>query len=300
MTTPLIDARDLTAGYPKGRDVLKDLTFTLDAGLIHGLIGPNGAGKTTLLRVLAGQLRHNGRVRVFGVDPFDTPTVMDRTVLAGIDAPLPDGWSVKKLLTVGAARYSGWDRERAGQLVERFDLPWKKSYSSLSRGQKSAASIVLACASGCELLLLDEPYLGLDVEKRREFYLVLREEMERAPRTIVLSTHHLHESEKLLDTVLFIDRGRVRINGPAEELAERILEIVGPAEDVNRVLNRLGSVTELHRDEMSIGRRSVVDLRDKPLLADAAYDTARQVSPRVRVSEITLEQAVLAMGGEGR
>lgn len=300
MTAPLIEVCGLSAGYPKGRDVLKNLSFTLETGLVHGLIGPNGAGKTTLLRVLAGQLRHNGGVRVFGVDPFDNPEVMDRSVLAGVDAPLPAGWSVEKLLAVGAARYPGWDRERAGQLVERFNLPWKKSYFSLSRGQKSAASIVLACASGCELLLLDESYLGLDVEKRREFYLVLCEEMERMPRTVVLSTHHLHESEKLLDTVLFIDEGVVRVNGPAQDIAEQILEIVGPAEDVDRVLSRLGPVPELRREEMTIGRRSIVDLREQPVLADAAYDIARQVGGRVRISEITLEQAVLAMSGEER
>ncbi|AGF73673.1 ABC transporter ATP-binding protein [Corynebacterium halotolerans YIM 70093 = DSM 44683] len=296
----MIHAEGLTAGYPKGGDVLQGLTFSLGSGLVHGLIGPNGAGKTTLLRVLAGQLQHNGDVRVFDTDPFDEPAVMDRTVLAGIDAPLPDGWSVKKLLAVGAARYRGWNGRRAEELVERFDLPQKKSYMSLSRGQKSAASLVLACASGCELLLLDEPYLGLDVEKREEFYRILREEMERQPRTIVLSTHHLHESEKLLDTVLFIDAGRVHINGPAQDLAEQILEIVGPADDVDRVLNRLGPVPELRRDEMSIGRRSVIDLRGRPQLADAVFDTARQVSGRVRVSEVTLEQVVLAMSGEER
>ena len=124
--------------------------------------------------------------------------------------------------------------------------------------------------------------------------------MERLPRTIVLSTHHLHESEKLLDTVLFIEAGRAHINGSAQDLAEQILEIVGPADDVDRVLNRLGPVPELRRDEMSIGRRSIIDLRGRPTLADAVFDTARQVSGRVRVSEVTLEQAVLAMSGEER
>ena len=286
---PLIDARGMTAGYQKGRDVLKELSFTLAPGLVHGLIGPNGAGKTTLLRVLAGQLRHHGGVQVFGTDPFDNPAVMDRTVLAGIDAPLPGDWTVRKLLAVGKARYSGWDRERAAQLVELFGLPETRRYSALSRGQKSATSLVLACASGCELLLLDEPYLGLDVERRREFYLLLREERERVPRTIILSTHHLHEAEKLLDTVLFIRDGSVRVNGPAQDIAERILAIVGPADDVDRVLGSLGPVSELRREEMPTGCRSIIDLRGQPALAEVAYDTARQVSGRVRVSEVTLE-----------
>lgn len=221
-------------------------------------------------------------------------------MLADIDAPLPDNWSVKKLLAVGAARYPGWEDDRAAELLERFELPETTAYSTLSRGQKSAASLVLAVASGCELLLLDEPYLGLDVRKREEFYRLLREEMTAGNRTIVLSTHHLHESERLLDTVLYLAGGQGHINGPTHEISEQILEVYGAADEVDRLLHRLGRVPELRREEISIGRRSIVDLREEPALADAAYDLAHQLGGRLRVSGITLEQAVLAMRGENR
>lgn len=300
MSSPLIAAHELSAGYPRHRQVLRELSFSLQPGLIHSLIGANGAGKTTLLRVLAGQLQHSGQLTVFGADPFDNPAVLDRAVLAGIDAPLPDPWSVKKLLAVGAARYRRWDASRAEELVERFELPQAVAYSALSRGQKSAASLVLAVASGCELLLLDEPYLGLDVRKREEFYRLLREEMTSGDRSIVLSTHHLHESEKLLDTVLYIEDGQVHVNGPAEDLSDQILEVYGAAEEVDRVLSRLGGVRELRREEIATGRRSIIDLRDRPELVDATYDLARQLGGRLKVRGITLEQAVLAMSGERR
>lgn len=128
----------------------------------------------------------------------------------------------------------------------------------------------------------------------------MREEMDRQPRTIIMSTHHLHESEKLLDTLLYLDSGRVQVNGPVEDLAEQILEIIGAPEEVDRVLNRIGAVPELSREQMSIGRRSVIDLRGKPQLIDATFDAARQVGGRVRITEVTLEQAVLAMGGQQR
>lgn len=300
MTTDLIHAHVLTAGYPRGGSVLQDLSLDLQPGLIHGLIGPNGAGKTTLLRVLAGQLPSDGDLTVFGEQPFDNPDVLDCTVLAGIDAPLPAGWPVRKILAVGAARHVTWDADRADQLVERFDLPTGRNYSELSRGQKSAASLVFACASGCELLLLDEPYLGLDTAKRDAFYRTIQEEMERLPRTIIMSTHHLHESEKLLDTVLYLEDGRLTLAGPVEDLAEQILEIVGPADEVDRVISRLGNIPELRREDMSIGRRSIIDLRATPGRAEATFDTARQLGGRVQVSEVTLEQAVLALGGDHR
>lgn len=298
MTIPLIHAEDLSVGYGRGQ-VISDLTFSLAAGQVHGLIGPNGAGKTTLLRALAGRLLVDGRLTVFDASPFDNPAVLDRTVLAGIDAPLPAGWSLEKVFAVGAARHHGWRAERAEHLASRFEVPRRTTYSQLSRGQKSAASIVYACASGCELMLLDEPYLGFDADKRDAFYRTLREEMETQPRTIVMSTHHLHESERLLDTILYIESGRVRINGPVEDIAERIIELAGPGEEIDRVLSRLG-VRELSRTDMSLGSRSIVDLRQKPELIDAAFDLARHTGGRVRVSEVTLEKAVAALGKEMR
>src|SRR5699024_4857435 len=107
----------------------------------------------------------------------------------GIDNPLVDGWNISKLMRLGSARWATWNTARGDGLQQRFDLP-SKTYSALSREQMSAMGIIMAVASGCELMLLDEPYLGLDVEKRQVFYDVLREEHGR---TIVISTHHLNE-----------------------------------------------------------------------------------------------------------
>ena len=115
----------------------------------------------------------------------------------GIDNPLPDSWGIGKLGVIGKARWPRWDEERFNELLVRFDVP-AKAYSSLSRGQKSAVGFIFAVASGCEVMLLDEPYLGLDAQRRELFYQVLREEYGR---TIVISTHHLNEVAGLLDTV---------------------------------------------------------------------------------------------------
>lgn len=294
---PLIRADSLNCGYGK-QSVLCNVSFSLAAGLVHGLIGANGTGKTTLMRTLAGQLQFSGGLDVFGAQPFDNPAVMDRATLAGIDAPLPGGWSARRLFAIGAARHRRWDAARADDLLERFGVPAATSYSRLSRGQKSALSTIYACASGAELLLLDEPYLGLDVQKRALFYDVLAEQMVRADTTIVLSTHHLHEVETLLDTVLYLDDGDVAMNGPIDDLADAVIEVAGPTEDVDRMLGRLGTPPELAREELPVGSRVVLDLRTSPAAAESVYETAGQVSDRIRVGEVTLEQAVLALGGE--
>ena len=260
--------------------------FALQPGLTHGVVGPNGSGKTTLLRQIAGQ-HQSGRLQVFGQRPFDNRAVTDRTILMGIDNPLVDGWNISKLMRLGSARWSTWNTARAEELQQRFELP-SKNYSALSRGQKSAMGIIMAVASGCELMLLDEPYLGLDVEKRQVFYDVLREEHGR---TIVISTHHLNELSGHLDTVLMLNGMK---HGAVAELIDGILEVTGHPENIDRLLNRL-QITPLSRESTALGDRVIVDAI--ALGADNVFDTASALD--LRASEVNLERAVLALGEEG-
>lgn len=201
--------------------MIKTRDFTFADGLTHGLVGPNGIGKTTLLRKIAGQIQSGG-ITVFGEQPFDNQSVLNRVILMGIDNPLPDSWGIGKLGVIGKARWPHWDDERFNDLLVRFDVP-AKAYSSLSRGQKSAVGFIFAVASGCEVMLLDEPYLGLDTQRRELFYQVLREEHGR---TMIISTHHLNEVAGLLDTVSLM--GDNPISGPIDDFIEGILELTGP------------------------------------------------------------------------
>lgn len=113
-----------------------------------------------------------------------------------------------------------------------------------------------------------------------------------------MSTHHLHEAEKLLDTVPYIDDGRVILHGAIDEAAARFVQVSGAADDVDRVLNRLGSLRELRREDLSLGRRSIIDLGDGGADIDAVAHAAAQVGP-VKVTGLTLENAVLTMTTTG-
>ncbi len=290
--TTIIRANKLWAGYGQ-KKILKGLDFELRERQTHGLIGPNASGKTTLLRALAGQITSSG-VKVFGEEPFDNPRVKDRTILMGIDAPMMDGWSLNKIAKIGAARWMSWDISVLDELSERFELPLNKNYSSLSRGQKSAFGIIFAFASGCELVLLDEPYLGLDVDKRRVFYDVL--EQFRGQRTVVVSTHHVNEVAGRLDSVLLIDTDGTVIAGGAEEFANNILEISGPVELVDDLV---ADQPVIHREESTLGVQVIVDKRDATDDNIEALFAAARTAGRVRVKEVTLENAVWALqGGE--
>lgn len=258
--------------------------FTFAHRLTHGLIGPSGSGKTTLLRQIAGQMPAPD-IDVDGENPFDNQAVLDRVILMGVDNPLPEGWNIKKLFAVGQARWPLWNQDRAEELAEKFQLP-TKNYSRLSQGQRSAAGIILAVASEVQIMLLDEPYLGLDAQRRQVFYEALNDEQER---TIIVATHHLNEVTGLLDTVSLLDT--TPIAGPVDEFVESIVDLSGPAENLDTALRRL-QIPVLSRETTSMGDRAIVDAR--PNLADSVFDQAIELG--LRAEQVTLEQAILALG----
>lgn len=295
MPTALINANNLSVAYSKGENVLSDLNFTIPTGPeILGLIGANGAGKTTLLRVIAGQLAFSGECLVGSASPFDNQHHMDHTILTGIDSPFPGDWRVKHIFKAGGYRWVTWDQDAAETLALRFGVGVDKRYRELSRGQRSAVGIIVALASGCSLVLLDEPYLGLDVSKRGEFYRVLTEYAEIGDRTFIISTHHLNEISALLDRVMLIDAGRVVLNGVIDDLMELVLEITGTTEAVDRLISQLGVTGAVrHRSDQSGATKLVLDLRQFPKFVDELYTCAGHLN--VRVAECTLEKAVLAI-----
>ena len=260
------------------------LNFELAPKLTHGLVGANVVGKTTLLRMMAGQFPSQG-LRVFGEDPFDNQRVMDRTILMGIDNPLFDGWNVKKLFWIGQARWKTRNQDRADELVDAFELP-VQNYSSLSRGQKSAMGFIFAVASGCELMLLDEPYLGLDVKRRPIFFDIMRE--EQGTRTVVVSTHHLSEIEGYLDTILLL--ADEPLSGPIDEIVDSIVAVSGPASQLDRALGRL-QLSVLARESSTLDDRAIIDAR--PKFAQCVFDQAKDLG--LRAQEVTPEEAVLAL-----
>lgn len=204
----MISARQLTKSY-KNNTVLNGIDLDFAPGQIHGLLGRNGVGKSTLLSILAGQVKADDGTVMFDDQPvFDNAATMARTVYAGIDVPFPPSWKVRAIVNTAAARWAPtFSRELAEQLVTEFGLEEKARYDDLSRGERSMVGIVVGLAARCELTLLDEPYVGLDVANREIFYSALMAEMAAHPRTIILATHHIEESSKILDTVTVLGRG---------------------------------------------------------------------------------------------
>ncbi|MCK7676080.1 ABC transporter ATP-binding protein [Corynebacterium pygosceleis] len=294
----VINADDVTIGYGK-TPVLTDLSVAVPDVGIHALVGPNGSGKTTLLRAIAGQHETNGgRLTVFNAPPFDNAEVMDRVVLMGADVPLPGNWRGRRLLEIGEARWATFDMARALELAELFDLDLDKKYSEYSTGQKSMLQAVIGLAARCPVTLLDEPYLGLDIERRRVLYTELRADVERHPRTVLLSTHQLDDAAAVIDSVIVIGSRSLLFTAEVADLNESVLSATGPAFRIDALVEALGSTgTVLAREKLTGQERVILDLRGATADAvDSLWARARELGVRVRAAD--LEDAVTALAGD--
>lgn len=184
--TPTISTAGLTRTY--GDHVaLDDVTVYIEQNTITGLLGRNGAGKSTFMRIVTAQeFASSGTVRVFGKNPVENDNVLRRIVFVREDQQFPD-FKVAHELRAASWFYPNWDEQFANTLTADFDLPRNRPIKKLSRGMRSALSIVMGLAARAELTLLDEPYAGLDAVARQVFYDRLLADYTHNPRTVLLS-----------------------------------------------------------------------------------------------------------------
>ncbi len=218
---PLLTFSGVRFGY--GREpVLDGLELELRAGEIVLLAAPNGTGKTTTLWLAAGLLAPSqGQVRLFGRDPFRDRGVLDRVGFVAEGAPLPESWSGDAVLGFQRDSFSRWDEGECNRLVRAFRLDTKKRVKELSRGQRGKLALAAVLASRPEVLLLDEPTLGLDVATRR---ILLSEMLARVAEhgcPILLTGHEIAEAEALVERIVLIDGGRVIHDERVDELLAR-------------------------------------------------------------------------------
>lgn len=219
-----------------GRETaLTDLTLTVPQGAIYGLVGPNGAGKTTLIKLLLNILRPTS----------GTATVLDRqsTSITGAaltpiayvseNQELPEWMTVTRLLAYLRPFYPQWDAALEQQLVAQFDVPMHRKLSQLSRGQRMKAALLSVLPYHPTLIILDEPFSGLDPLVSDELTEGL---LDRAAQpdlpTILISSHDLAEIETIATHIGFLDRGRLLFSEESATLTNRFREVtvtLGPA-----------------------------------------------------------------------
>ena len=217
----LIDAQNLTKRYGK-HTALDRVSFTIDTGRIVGLIGPNGAGKTSALRAILGLSSYEGTLSVLGREPFNDRTVLMNDACFIADVAVLPGWlRVDQAIDFVAGVHPRFRRDHASALLAKTQITGKRRMRELSKGMKTQVHLALTMAIDAKLLVLDEPTLGLDILARRAFYDALVNDFMDDTRTILITTHQVEEVENLLTDLIFIDRGRVALAMPVEDIATR-------------------------------------------------------------------------------
>jgi ABC-2 type transport system ATP-binding protein len=201
---------------------LASVSLSLARGAVYGLVGANGAGKTTLIKHLLGLLRaEGGSVRVFGLDPVADPVgVLSRIGYLSEENDLPGWMRVDELIRYSRAFYPAWDDAYAEELRGTFALDATAKVKNLSRGQRARLGLLTALAYRPELLVLDEPSSGLDPIVRRDILGAVIRTTADEGRTVLFSSHLLHEVEEVADHVIMIHRGKIVLSAPLDEIRE--------------------------------------------------------------------------------
>ncbi|WP_327008992.1 ABC transporter ATP-binding protein [Dactylosporangium sp. NBC_01737] len=282
---------DVTRRYGAGADArlaLDGVSLDIPAGGVVGLLGPNGAGKSTLINLLVGLRRPtSGTAELFGGDPRD-PANRRRIGVTPQETGLPATLRVSECVAFVAAHFA--DPVPAGELLEDFGLAEvaRRQTGGLSGGQKRRLAVALAFVGRPELVFLDEPTTGLDVQARRELWSYIRGYGRTG--TVVLTSHYLEEIEALADRVVVIGGGRVL----ADDTVAAIRGMVG----IHRVSVAAADLPDLpgvvgveHAD----GRTSLLTPDADQLVRDLVL--AGVPFHGLQVQPTTLEEAFLTLTG---
>lgn len=206
-------------------EALNGLNLEVPQGAIYALVGPNGAGKTTAIKILMNIFRAtSGRAEVLGMDSARIAGEAFTSIgYVSENQKLPDWMRVDAFLAYLRPFYPSWDRELENQLVKQLALPLDRKLGNLSRGMRMKAALASALAYHPRLIVLDEPFSGLDPLVRDELIEGLLERAEEA--TIVISSHDLAEIENLASHVGYLEQGRLLFSDEMPALVERFREV---------------------------------------------------------------------------
>ena len=214
MSELVVETRSLVKRYGgSGRGAVAavdGLSMRVERGSIYGFLGRNGAGKTTTIRMLAGLAKAtSGSARVLGLDAGRDPIgILERTGFV-IDKMLLPSMNGNDLVRFNRGFFPRWSDALAKRYAESLEIPMDRKFKKLSHGNKTKLCLLLALAQHPELLVLDEPTAGLDPVVTDQLLRVLVEDFANDGRTILMSSHHLSEVEKIADWVGIIDKGKL-------------------------------------------------------------------------------------------
>jgi ABC-2 type transport system ATP-binding protein len=216
-------------------EAVHDLSFSVPEGSVFALLGPNGAGKTTTIKMLMNLLRPTtGEARVLGVDSRRLGEhELAQLGYVSENQQLPLWMTVRQLLDYCRPFYPTWDSALEKTLLAQFELPEDRRLKHLSRGMLMKAALLSTLAYRPKLLVLDEPFSGLDPLMRHEFVRGVLEVSALGDWSVLVSSHDIEDVERLADHIGMIENGRMKLSEPADSLLGRFrrVELTGASFD---------------------------------------------------------------------
>ncbi len=218
----MIQIKDLRFSYPGSRhQVFDGLDLSMEPGKIYGLLGKNGQGKSTLLYLMSGLLRaRQNEVMFDGMDMRDRrPEALQDIFIVPEEYDLPR-MSMRQFIKLNEKFYPRFSVDVLQQSLRDFEMPEVVNLKALSMGQKKKVYMSFALAANTRLLLMDEPTNGLDIPSKSLFRKAMANNMAD-DRTLIISTHQVHDVEALLDHILILDESQLKLNASTSAITDR-------------------------------------------------------------------------------
>ncbi|MEM1107681.1 MAG: ABC transporter ATP-binding protein [Planctomycetota bacterium] len=223
---PAIEAHGLTRCFGNHRAV-DQVSLAVPTGGVFALLGRNGSGKSTMVKMMLGLLEPTqGRATVLGCDSRAlTPAVRARIGYLPEGHPVYGWMRVRDTAKFQKKFFARWNQDLFDQVIEHFRISPKQRARQLSRGQRGGLTLALVLAQDPQLLIFDDPALGLDPVARRSLLEAMVYLARRKDRTVLFSSHYLDDVERVADRIAVIDRGVLRADCPANEFGDRIVRV---------------------------------------------------------------------------
>lgn len=291
----MLEIKNLSKTYGKTK-VLTDINLNLEDNKIYGLLGRNGVGKTTLLSIISNQQKcDNGELKYVGENIYENSKAVENICLVREKGIPVDSDKVKRIFSIAKALYKNWDEEYKNYLVKEFKLDVKKKYTKLSRGNQTIVGLIIGLASRAKLTIFDEPSLGLDAAFRYKFYDFLLDDVQKNPRSVIISTHLIDEVTNLFEEVIILKDEKVYIKDEVSNVMEKGYFLNGKAENILPIINGkniihkeefgssiiIGVFDELKTEEKSLLRNKDVEISNIPLQKLFVYLTESNTAKEV-------------------
>lgn len=226
MSGEAIRIDNLTVRYGR-KTAVAGVSLTVMPGNVYALLGRNGAGKSSLVRCMLGEQKpQRGTASLLGQDSWSNRTALMRRVgVVAEEADAPPTMRVDALARFSASLYPRWNRAAFDERLARFSVSERARFGDLSKGQKKQVSVALALAHEPELLVLDDPTLGLDVVARKSLFEEVIAELADRGTTIFITTHDLAGVETIADRVAMMANGRIVVDEELESLKSRFRRV---------------------------------------------------------------------------